>query len=580
LKKSGLFLTILAAAGLVGAALLVLRFRNLSGPETSETPANGGQIVSTYRTEPASFNRLVHAGAADDLVARLVHDTLVRVDRKTGQLEPRLASDWAASPDGLSWTFTLRPALFSDGTPFTSADVLFSFRAVYDPGVNSPIGSSIRIGGKPMEARALDEHTVVVRLPSPYGPGISLLEALPILPAHKLRAALDNGTFANAWSLATAAGEIVGLGPFVIDSYTPLERLVFRKNPKFWKHEANGQALPHLDRIELQFTKSQDAEVLRLQAGAADLMTDRVRVEDLASLRSLSMTGKISLYDAGVSISPDMFWFNLDPASTSTRDHPYLQREEFRHALSLAVDRSALVNVVFLGEGVPVAGPITPGHGEWYTADAAPPVHDEAAAARSLEALGLIDRNGDGVREDASGRMVAFSVLTQAGNSVRERSAAVVQGQLRRIGVKLNVVPLEWHAMRVRWAAGNYDAILFGIEFDAFDPGRNLDFWLSSGSFHVWRAEQTSPATPWEAELDRLMTRQSTTMDSAARRKMFADAQRLLAAHDPVLYFAAPKVTVASSARLGGVSASVLAPSVLWNAEALFIKPPAGDQEK
>src|SRR5436190_3167112 len=155
LKKIGLFLTILAAAGLVGAVLLVLRFRNLSGPETSETPANGGQIVVTYRTEPTSFNRLVASEAADDVVARMVHDTLLRTDRQTGQLEPRLATSWSGSPDGLSWTFQLREASFSDGTPFTAEDVLFSFKAIYDITVNSPIKSGLLIDGQPMEARAL-----------------------------------------------------------------------------------------------------------------------------------------------------------------------------------------------------------------------------------------------------------------------------------------------------------------------------------------------------------------------------------------------------------------------------------------
>ena len=511
----------------------------------------------------------------------MVHDTLLRVDRKTGEIEPRLATRWTSSPDGLTWTLTLRDhVLFSDGQPFSSEDVLFSFRALYDPVVKSDIASSLLIQGKPMLVRALDAHTLTVQFPSAYAPGISLLEALPILPAHKLRAALDAGKFRDAWPLTAPLTEIVGLGPFVIESYAHEERLVFKRNPHFWKHDGAGRAMPYLDRVELQFTPSQDAEVLRLQSGAIDLMTDKLRVEDLASFQSLSAGGRIVLYDPGVSIAPDMLWFNLDPASKSAHERPWMQRDEFRHALSLAVDRTAIVNTVFLGEAVPIAGPMTPGHGPWYTPDLIKPVFDREAAMKSLDALGLIDRDGDGLRDDPSGHTASFTLLTQKGNSVRERSAAMIQEQLLHAGLQVDLVPMEFNSMISLWSAANYDAIFYAMEFDAFDPGRNLDFWLSSGPFHAWRPRQSTPATPWEADIDSIMMRQSATPDPAERRKLFTEAERVLAQHDPVVYFAAPNVIVAASARLGGVQASVLTPTVLWNAEALYIKSGATDARR
>jgi peptide/nickel transport system substrate-binding protein len=135
----------------------------------------------------------------------------------------------------------------------------------------------------------------------------------------------------------------------------------------------------------------------------------------------------------------------------------------------------------------------------------------------------------------------------------------------------MDVVPLERGAMIAQWSAGDYDAIYFAIESDSLDPGRNLEFWLSSGSFHLWHANQAKPATAWEARVDSLMTRQVGTMDPSQRRALFGDVQRLLYEHAPALYFAAPKVTIATSARLGGVIPSVLAPGVLWNAERLFV---------
>ena len=165
----------------------------------------------------------------------------------SGELEPRLAVDWA-SPDGLAWTMNLRrDVTFSDGAPFTSADVVFSFAVLYDERVQSPLAGSLMIDGRPITVSAPDPHTVVVTLPSPYAPGLSLLDSLPILPSHTLKPALDSGTFREAWSTSAAPSEIVGLGPFVLREYVPGERLVFARNPRFWITDAAGGRLPYLD---------------------------------------------------------------------------------------------------------------------------------------------------------------------------------------------------------------------------------------------------------------------------------------------------------------------------------------------
>jgi len=516
----------------------------------------------------------VAPGTAEDLVTRLTQETLVRLDRTTGKVEPRLAREWTSSADGLTWIFKLQDGLtFSDGVPFTSADVVFSFRALYDPKVRSEIGAGLLIDGKPMQARALDAQTVAIVFPAVYAPGITLLDAIPILPEHKLGAALVAGTFRDAWSVTTPLTDIVGLGPFVIEEYKAGERLVFARNLKFWRRDAAGRTLPYLDRIELQFAPDQNTETLRLQAGETDLITDRVRFEDLAALQELARRGRVTLHDAGVSIAPEMFWINLQPGIAS--DRPWLQREELRHAIGHAVNRATIANTIFLGQAEEIAGPITKGHGEWFLPDLKPEAYDPAQAASLLASIGLKDRNGDGLLDDASGRTASFAILTQKGHTVREHTAAIIQDQLRKIGLKVDVAPLEWHAMIQQWQAGKYDAMLFALEFDSFDPARNPEFWLSSGPFHVWRPGQKTPATAWEARIDDLMHKQSTAIDVNQRHQFFADAQRQLAEHEPVLYFAAPHVVVATSARVGGVIASVLNPTVLWNAEGLFLIPAA-----
>jgi len=529
------------------------------------------RIVASMRSEPQTFNRLVSSTRPVGLVSTLVHDTLLRVNRNTGQLEPRLAREWTAGADGRTYTLILRDdARFADGVAVTSADVLFTVKALYDQKLASPLASGFEVDGQPLRVTAGGEHTITVRFPSPYGPGLSILSSLPILPRHKLEAALSSGNFASAWSLTTPLPEIVGAGPFMLSDYVPGQHMRFARNPQFW-----NTPLPHLDEIEIQFVPELGSEMLRLQSGQLDLTNDFVRAEDLANLRRLERTGAIALADAGVDISPNGLWFDLAPGAPHAKDKPWLQREEFRKAISYGVDREAIVNTVYLGAAVPVFGPITPGHGGWYVEDLPATAHDVKKARELFAAAGLTDRTGDGRLEDSQGRPARFTILTQKGNTPRERTASVLQSQLQALGLTIDVSAVDTAQLISLWGKGDYDALYYGVASDSKDPAANLQYWMSSGSFHLWNPGQQKPATAWEARIDELMRQQSTTTDDNERRRLFKEAQLVLVDHMPCVYFAAPKATIAMSARLAGAMPSVLIPPVLWNAEVLSVTAPA-----
>jgi peptide/nickel transport system substrate-binding protein len=563
LRRRRAFARTLLVAGLVGI---------LGSPACRRAPQNEGptRLVATIRQEPRSFNRFV-AGptAAVDLIALLTQGTLVRVNRPTGELEPRLATSWSLAPDGVTYTLELRPDVaFSDGMPFTSADVVFTFAALYDPRVASPMATSFQFDGKPLRVEAVGDRTVRVIFPTTYGPGLTILDSLPILPRHKLETALKGGTFAGAWSVSSPVTDVVGLGPFVLSEYISGQGMRFTRNPRFWK-----APLPRVDEVEVQIVPEQNAEVLRLQTGQTDVMYDFARPEDLPSLREAARAGTIKLADAGVEITPNALWFDLSPGAPRAKDRPWLQREEFRTAISAAVDRKAIVDTVYLGEAVPIFGPVTPGHQDWHVADLPKMDHDQARAKALLASIGLTDRNGDGMLEDVRARPVRFSILTLRGSTIRERTAAVLQEQLRRVGLAVDIVPSEANQMIGDFYKGNYDAMYFSFNTDSYDPARNLDFWMSTGSYHVWHPGQAKPATPWEASIDQLMRKQAATLDPAERRKIFKDVQMIFAEHLPMIYLAAAKATSATSARVSGSKPSPLKPAVLWNAEEISVSP-------
>src|SRR5262249_47176631 len=150
------------------------------------------------------------------------------------------------------------------------------------------------------------------------------------------------------------------------------------------------------------------------------------------------------LVDLGVALDPDGFWFNLKPGAFGNDPRAaWLQREELRHAVSLAVDRQLIADTVFLGAAVPVFGPVTPANRKWFSPDVAHPPHDPERAKKLLASIGLVDRNGDGILEDARNQPVRFTLLTVKGRTALERSAAVIRDELRKIGVIVDVALLE-----------------------------------------------------------------------------------------------------------------------------------------
>ena len=306
-----------------------------SGNVTTSTPSRGGELVSSIRAEPATYNRLVDQAAAGEVLALLIHAPLVHVDRSTDTLEPWLAESWTESPDHLTYTIKLRPGLtFSDGAPFTSADVLFSYRAVYDARVNSALAGDALIDGKPLQFTAPDPATIVLRLPAPFAPGLRLIAGIPILPRHKLEPALAAGTFHDAWSVKTPLTEIVGLGPFVLSEHVPGQRLVFARNPHYWRKDGAGVSLPYLDKLTLVMA-SQAIEALRLQAGEIDLMTNAdIRPEDYAAFKRVADQGRIRLIDNGVGLDPNLLWFNLSRVHADDPRNAWLRHKAFRQGVS------------------------------------------------------------------------------------------------------------------------------------------------------------------------------------------------------------------------------------------------------
>jgi len=530
-------------------------------------------LVVSVRSEPRSFNRLVTGTQSAELLALLMQSRLLRVNKATFELEPMLAEKWESSADGLIHTLHLRQGVsWSDGTPFTSADVAFTFTAAMDPKAGSVLTSVLTAGGKPITVAAPTPDTVTITFAGPSGLGLRMLDQVAILPKHRLESLYAKGAFAKAWSAATPPSELAGLGPFVLKEYTPGQRLVFDRNPRYWRKAPGGATLPYVDRVVLEIVPDQNAELLRLQSGATDMSQDALRPDDYVPVKRLEQQGTLKMEEVGVGTDADALWFCLKPEGR--RKDPrwaFVQRREFRQALSHAVDREEFAQTVFLGEAVPIWGPVTPGNKEWFSPNVPRYPYDEAKAKALLKSIGLEDRNGNGVVEDAKGTEARFTLITQKGLTWYERGTAVIRSAAAKVGVAFDVAPLEAGAMVQRLQACDYDAIYMRVLWTDVDPAGNLDYWLSSGEGHPWNIASKTPATEWEARIDQLMTQQTATVDLERRRALFAEVQKVMGENVPALYFAAPRLYAAHSTRVRGSVSSVTRPHLLWNVDMLSV---------
>ena len=539
-------------------------------PSSSAAVSRGGSLVVSARTEPRTFNRLTSREATTDLVASLMQAKLVRINRVTDDLEPWLAESWTRADTGLSYTLKLRPGVtFSDGHPLTADDVVFSLEAVYAV----PLAAdALEIGGKKLTLTAPDPLTLVLTFPVRYAPGLRILDNLWVLPRHRLEAALKNHTLASAWSLSTPPADIAGLGPFVLSEYSPGQRLVFARNPRYWRKDAAGTQLPYLDRLTIEVVPEESTELLRLTSGATDVTVSEVPAEAYATVKRAADEGKLQLYDLGVGYDSDAFWLNLRPgAFAGDKRAAWLQRDELRRAISMAVDRQLFADTVFLGAALPVYGPITPANKKWFSPDVPHPPHDPAGARALLASIGLTDRNGDGMLEDAAGTPVRFTLVTQKGRPRLERGVSVIRDELKKIGIAVDPVTLDATAVIEQIMSGKFEAIYYSAYLTGTDPASSPDFWLSSGSTHLWNIGQKTPATEWEGQIDGLMARQMQSADEAERSRLFNDVQQIFASHMPAVYFVAPRMFAAASRRVANVTPAVQRPQLLWSADTVAV---------
>jgi len=548
---------------------------------TSDPGVRGGKLVIAQRSEPRTFNPVVAIDQNSYGVNARLQADLIHINRATQKTEPALAKSWSVSKDGTQFTLKLRRGLrFSDGQPFDADDVLFSFKVYLDEQVHSSQRDLLIISGKRVKVEKLDAYTVRFTFPSPYAPVERVFDGLAILPRHLLEKDYQAGKIGQAWTLNTPPEKIVGLGAFRLKQAVPGDRIVLERNPYYWKIDSKGQRLPYLDELTFVVVPTQDAQVIRFQAGDSQIISG-LSADNYAALEPEQKTRHFKLYDAGPGLEYNFLMFNMNSDVEGrlpeiTRKQKWFLDVRFRQAVSLAIDRSGIVRLVYRNRAAALATHVSPGNKAWFDSSVPVPVRSLPHARELLKAAGF-SWNADNTLLDSSGQPVEFSIMVSSSSAQRNQIATLVQADLKAIGISAHVVPIEGRSANDRLLnTHDYEAIVMGLVSGDADPAPDLNILESNGQTHLWHLGEKTPATPWEAELDQLMQKQLVTLNYQQRKQIYDRVQEILAQQLPMIYLVSPNILVGAQENLGNFHPAIIEQYTFWNAEELFWHPPAG----
>jgi peptide/nickel transport system substrate-binding protein len=541
---------------------------------STDVGSSGGTLHLTLRNEPKTLNPAISTDLPSRSVITLMMADLLRINRESHETELHLASSLEVSPDGKRYTVRLRRGVrFSDGHPLDADDVLFTFRVLLDETVHSSWRDLLIIGGKPIEVRKIDSRTIVFEMSQSYGAGDRIFDHVFILPQHILEDHYQKGELSSSWSLNTAPEDIVGLGPFRLVEVVPGERLVLERNPHYWKSDRQGNRLPYLDRVVFSFVPRGEAQVIRFKVGESHVI-EGVNPRDFSLLESQNHR----MLDLGPGLDYNFVFFNLN--QLNDKDHPSIVRKQkwfrqvdFRRAVSAAIDRKAMVSLVYQNRASQLASHVTPGNKLWVNESVRPDTHSPSRARELLGEVGFTWRDDGTLMDPRDGEAVEFSILTTAGNEQRTMMATIIQEDLQKLGMKVQIVTLDFGLVLDRVLQSfDYEACLLALRSGDVDPTAETSVWLTSGSTHLWHLGQTQPATEWEAEIDEIMKKQMISVDPFARKKLYDRLQQIVAEQLPIIPLVSPNVLVGADGRLGNFHPGIQDPLSLWNAGELYLE--------
>jgi peptide/nickel transport system substrate-binding protein len=467
---------------------------------------------------------------SDIMVGKTMFNNLVRFSFDDGStVVADLAHSWEVDADSRVWTFFLRDDVtWHDGAPFTAADVIFTVETIRSPDVASRWSAAF-VTLDTIEA--LDDHTFRFTFVEPFAPLLSTLAYnLAIVPEHIL-ADLDLSMPSGPTAFVTNP---IGTGPFRFVEQVSGSHFNLEANPDY--HEGR----PAIDRVEFKVMPDVNTQVAQLLTGELDITWT---VEPIHFDR-LSRSTAIEIRDVQV---PRFDWIPLNLSN------PLFQDKRVRQAMSHALNRQQMVDVILGGYGTLADGPIPPSIA-WVPRDGVPQFDYDTERALELLADAGWTRGSDGLLRNAAGETFTFAMLADRGNPTRDQVYLVAQDAWRSIGMDITIETTEWNTVLARYRAGDYDA---RVGWWVIKPDPDLyDYFHTNGALN-----QILYSNPMA---DDLLERGRAVSDLDERAAIYNQLQILLADEQPSVFLYYPTEVRAASTRVEGLAPIGFRDSLTW----------------
>jgi peptide/nickel transport system substrate-binding protein len=541
------------------------------------------QLVQSVLSDPKTFNAVLSAESPN--IFGLTYEGLLTENPLTGVKEPALAESWEISEDKLSIIFTLREGLkWSDGQPLTVDDVIFSYNDLYlNPDIPNNYRDSLRIGASgtfPIITK-LDDRRVQFKVSEPFAPFLDST-ALPIMPAHILRDTLKKDKygklpFLSTWGIDTPPEKIVVSGPYKPKEYVTSQRLIFEKNPYYWKKDAQGKQLPYIDEVVWAIVESQDTSLLQFRSGGLDAVG--VSPEYFSLLKKEEERGNFKIYDGGPAYGTNFLTFNLNRGKRNGKPlvdpvrSAWFNNLKFRQAIAYGIDRQRMINNIYRGLGKAQDSPMSM-QSPYYDKSLTGYNYNPSKAKELLLAGGFkFDQEGNLL--DSQNNRVQFTLNTNAGNKTREAMGSQIKEDLARLGIQVDFSPIAFSVLVDKLSNSlDWEAVILGFTGDNEPHAPNI--WLTDGSLHMFNQDSQPPNKPlqgrvvadWEDKISQLFVEGAKELDREKRRVIYNEAQQLISEKLPFIYLVNPYSLGAVRNCFEGIEYSALG-GAFWNLDEL-----------
>ncbi|MEO1349940.1 MAG: ABC transporter substrate-binding protein [Cyanobacteria bacterium J06635_15] len=579
--------------GIVAVVAIALSGCSLEQFRVAEA-AQGTQMIAAFSENPKTFNAALSA-EIPNVFYYFTYEGLLTENKITAELEPGLAESWEVSDDNLSLAFTLREGLkWSDGEPLTAEDFVFTINDVY---LNEAIPANgrdgLRVGEQGLfpEVSAVDERTIMVVSPEPFAPLVRTIGLSSPLPKHALEDAVKEvdssgePRFNSTWSINADPREVVCNGPYVISDYAPGERVIFERNPYYWRKDDQGNPMPYIDRIIRPIIESSDNALLQFRSGGLDVAG--VAPSNYSLLKKEEDRGNFTIRIGGPNSGMSFITFNLNKGSRNGKPlidpikSSWFNRKEFRQAVAYGIDRGTLINNLYRGIGEPQYSPISLQSPYYLSPEEGLKVyeHDPDMARQLLESAGF-EYDGSGQLQDEAGNAVRFTLSAPSGSPTTGNILSQIKRDLGAIGIRVDTQEITFSSLLDKIDDSiDWECIFLGFT-GGVEPNGASNFWQPEGRLHIFNQMAQPGQDPvegreisdWEMQIGQLYTQAAQEMDEARRKAIYAEFQQIALEQSPLIYMVNPISMAAVRDRFENIQFAALDRTLFWNIYEVKVK--------